>query len=39
MKYIKLFAVVFFINCIVSGNLYICTDTETGQSTTILLMR
>jgi hypothetical protein len=32
----KLLVSLFFVNCIVSGNLTICTDLETGKSWTIL---
>jgi hypothetical protein len=33
----RLIIALFFVNCIVSGNMMICNDTETGQSWTIFI--
>lgn len=34
-NYVRVAFALLFINCIVSGNMTICTDTETGRSWTI----
>lgn len=35
MKLLRIVIMFGFVNCIVSGNMTICTDLETGQSWTI----